>query len=154
MIKNIKNIFRLLKIIFILSKYDSKDLLTINFFTKYLARFIAIFIKSNKDIINKRPGEKIALALIAMGPVFIKLGQALSTRPDIIGDKISKDLSQLQDRLPPFNFSEVKKIINEDFEGGIDKNFKEIDSSPAAAASIAQVHFAISSEKCESAVFE
>ena len=146
MIKNIKNIFRLLKIIFILSKYDSKDLLTINFFTKYLARFIAIFIKSNKDIINKRPGEKIALALIAMGPVFIKLGQALSTRPDIIGDKISKDLSQLQDRLPPFNFSEVKKIINEDFEGGIDKNFKEIDSSPAAAASIAQVHFAISSE--------
>ena len=95
---------------------------------------------------NKRPGEKIALALITMGPVFIKLGQALSTRPDIIGDKISKDLSQLQDRLPPFNFSEVKKIINEDFEGGIDKNFKKIDTLPAAAASIAQVHFTISSD--------
>ena len=76
-----------------------------------------------------------------MGTTFIKLGQFLATRPDIIGEEISKKLEKLQDRLPPFKMQEAKNILKESL--GVD-NFNTILnlSEPVAAASIAQVHFA------------
>ena len=74
-----------------------------------------------------------------MGTTFIKLGQFLATRPDIIGDELSKELENLQDRLPPFSQIEAKEIIKKDLG---DENFNSIInlSEPVAAASIAQVH--------------
>ena len=74
-----------------------------------------------------------------MGTTFIKLGQFLATRPDIIGDELSKHLESLQDRLPPFSLSEAKEIIKKDLG---EKTFNSIInlSEPVAAASIAQVH--------------
>ena len=90
---------------------------------------------------NSSPGERLCNALQSMGTTFIKLGQFLATRPDIIGENISKELERLQDRLPPFNLDEAKAILKKEIG---DKNFKEITniSEPIAAASIAQVHFA------------
>ena len=74
-----------------------------------------------------------------MGTTFIKLGQFLATRPDIIGETLSKELENLQDRLPPFSQDQAKRIINDDL--GIDTYNSIIDlSEPVAAASIAQVH--------------
>ena len=86
-------------------------------------------------------GEKLCKALQEMGTTFIKLGQFLATRPDIIGENISKELEKLQDKLPPFGVSEAKKILREELG---EKNFSVIKnlSDPIAAASIAQVHFA------------
>ena len=74
-----------------------------------------------------------------MGTTFIKLGQFLATRPDIIGEEVSKKLEKLQDRLPPFKMAEAKNILKESL--GLD-NYNSILnlSEPVAAASIAQVH--------------
>ena len=76
-----------------------------------------------------------------MGTTFIKLGQFLATRPDIIGDNIAKDLEKLQDKLPPFDLTEAKNILREELGN---ENFNKIlnISDPIAAASIAQVHLA------------
>ena len=76
-----------------------------------------------------------------MGTTFIKLGQFLATRPDIIGEKLAKDLEKLQDKLPSFNYHKAELIIRDELG---EENFKNIlnFSEPIAAASIAQVHFA------------
>ena len=80
-----------------------------------------------------------------MGTTFIKLGQFLATRPDIIGEKVSKDLEMLQDKLKPFSTSEAKNILRKELG---EQNYKQIEnlSEPVAAASIAQVHFATISD--------
>ena len=84
-------------------------------------------------------GEKLCNSIEGMGTTFIKLGQFLATRPDIIGEKISKQLERLQDRLPPFSTSEAKQILKEDFGENLYKSIINF-SEPVAAASIAQVH--------------
>ena len=75
--------------------------------------FNCISIGSNTNLINnqKKPGEKLCEALQGMGTTFIKLGQFLATRPDIIGEEIAKSLEKLQDKLPAFNTTESKRII-------------------------------------------
>ncbi len=94
--------------------------------------------KNNTRVINNE-GERLSKSLESMGTTFIKLGQFLATRPDIIGEGLSKELENLQDRLPPFSQDQAKKIINDDL--GIDTYNSIIDlSEPVAAASIAQVH--------------
>ena len=74
-----------------------------------------------------------------MGTTFIKLGQFLATRPDIIGEKLSKQLEKLQDKLPPFPLSNAKAIIKSDLGDQMFNSILNI-SEPIAAASIAQVH--------------
>ena len=105
--------------------------------------FDFISIGSQKKILNnsKSSGEKLCDAFEGMGTTFIKLGQFLATRPDIIGNDLANDLEKLQDKLPPFNFEEAKRILKK--EVGNDQFHKIVDiSEPIAAASIAQVHLA------------
>ena len=90
---------------------------------------------------QKKPGERLCVALQGMGTTFIKLGQFLATRPDIIGEEIAKDLEKLQDKVPAFNIYEAKNIIKKEIGEDQFKNILEI-SEPIAAASIAQVHIA------------
>lgn len=90
----------------------------------------------------KREGERLRLALGEMGPTFIKLGQALSTRSDLVGEEMAEDLALLQDRIPPFPSPVARSIIEEDFEQSISELFREFNDETVAAASIAQVHFA------------
>ena len=95
-----------------------------------------------KRIINSnKPGEKLCVALESMGTTFIKLGQFLATRPDIIGEEVANDLVKLQDKLPAFDLYEAKQIIKKELG---EKQFNKIIdiSEPIAAASIAQVHLA------------
>ena len=105
--------------------------------------FDIISIGSKKKTIShtKSSGEKLCDALEGMGTTFIKLGQFLATRPDIIGNDLAQDLEKLQDKLPPFNFNEAKEILKNEVG---DKQFSNIlnISEPIAAASIAQVHLA------------
>lgn len=96
----------------------------------------------SRSSINMSDGQKLTLVFQELGPAFIKLGQALSTRPDIIGDRLAEDLSKLQDRLPPFPSTIAKQIIEKEAGKKISEIFKNFDEQPAAAASIAQIHFA------------
>ena len=105
--------------------------------------FNLISIGSNKNVLNssRKPGEKLCEALQGMGTTFIKLGQFLATRPDIIGEKLADDLVKLQDKLPAFGVRQAKEIIKNELGEDNFKNIIEI-SEPIAAASIAQVHIA------------
>ena len=91
--------------------------------------------------IEKKPGERLCIALESMGTTFIKLGQFLATRPDILGEELAKNLEKLQDKVPAFDTYEAKKIIKKEIGDLQFKNILDL-SEPIAAASIAQVHIA------------
>lgn len=93
-----------------------------------------------------------AEAFQSIGPAAIKLGQALATRPDLVGEEAAKDLTRLQDALPPAPFDQIKLAIEQALERPIESVFAEIDPEPVGAASIAQVHRAITTEGRQVAV--
>jgi ubiquinone biosynthesis protein len=86
--------------------------------------------------------ERLRLALEELGPTFIKFGQILSTRHDLLPEEYIKELSKLQDRVPPFEYAEAKKTIEKELEKGMDEIFLAFDHEPIAAASIGQVYHA------------
>jgi len=107
---------------------------------KILFKILSFSLSQKKQIdINKNEGERLSSSLESMGTTFIKLGQFLATRPDIIGEELSKKLENLQDKLPPFSLIQAKEIIKSDLG---DETYNSIInlSEPVAAASIAQVH--------------
>src|SRR5262249_44742607 len=102
-------------------------------------RLLSFVFPKSKARMQGRSGQRLARALTELGPSYIKAGQFLATRPDIIGAPIASDLSELQDRLPPFDLEEARRTLIEELG---EANVAALGSlSPAvAAASIAQVH--------------
>lgn len=91
----------------------------------------------------KRPrAERLRLALEALGPIFVKFGQVLSTRRDLLPADIAGELAKLQDQVPPFCKDKAASIIEEALEQPVDQLFAEFSSEPLASASVAQVHTA------------
>ncbi|MCA1733587.1 MAG: AarF/ABC1/UbiB kinase family protein, partial [Acidobacteria bacterium] len=84
-----------------------------------------------------------AEALKGMGPTFVKFGQVLSTRPDIVPPPYIEKLEELQDKIEPFSFADVERIVEEELGGRISKIFGDFDATPVAAASLGQVHNAL-----------
>ena len=122
-------------ILSITSKFQKPPLAIIILF-----KILSFSFSEKKQVdMDKSEGERLANSLESMGTTFIKLGQFLATRPDIIGEELSKQLENLQDKLPPFSLLHAKEIIKNDL--GEDTYNSIIDlSEPVAAASIAQVH--------------
>lgn len=85
-------------------------------------------------------GERVRLALEDLGPIYIKFGQILSTRRDLLPDDIAEELTRLQDQVPPFSDQQARAIIERDLGQPIDAIFAEFGATPFASASIAQVH--------------
>ena len=140
----INNFFFLIKIIRVFKRHALLNLISSSIRFKILFRIfteiIAIGTFKDQTISKEKNGIRIAKALNELGPSFVKLGQLISTRPDIVGNEIAEDLSLLRDNLPPFSQSEAIKIIESELGNKIEAIFRNF-SEPIAAASIAQVHY-------------
>ncbi len=92
--------------------------------------------------VNQPQGERLRLALEALGPVFIKFGQMLSTRRDLLPDEIALELQRLQDQVPPFPGGEARLIVEKALGKPVGELFAQFEAEPLASASVAQVHVA------------
>ena len=147
MLRTLRNLRRLFSIARTLARYDALFPLDRLDFAPPLRACVRLFLPgAEPGLAEKRPGERLALALHALGPSFIKLGQALSVRADLVGEDIAEDLSTLQDRLPPFPGAAARLAIETEFAQTIDELFQSFEDDAVAAASIAQVHLAVTSE--------
>ena len=142
MFKSIFQLFKIARKLAISGAIDTiNEVYKIPFLIKIFFDLFSLGSNRKLSLNYKKPGEKLCDALEGMGTTFIKLGQFLATRPDIIGETLTNDLVKLQDKLPPFELYESKKILKREIGESLYKNIIEI-SEPIAAASIAQVHIA------------
>lgn len=142
--KKIRRCYRIIYILYTWNKYRLNDTLTDIPSISYLRMFkyINIFRIFHKKTLKHSRSVRLRLALESLGPIFIKFGQALSTRPDVIAPDLAKELSKLQDAVPPFPNNESIQIIEDSMDCKISQKFKNFNPTPIASASIAQVHSA------------
>lgn len=151
--RSIRNLFRLFRVGWTLARYGALfplEQVPHAPALGFLARLSLLIRK--RDHARLRPGERLAAALAALGPSYIKFGQSLATRSDLIGEDVAQDLSRLQDKLPPFAFALAKATIEDELQASIADSFAEFDEMSVAAASIAQVHYAKTHDGAEVAV--
>ncbi|MCL4121539.1 UNVERIFIED_CONTAM: hypothetical protein GTU68_001346 [Idotea baltica] len=132
---------RLLQIRRVVKKYGLHDLfdrLDLSPSARLMVKIL--FGKTSEQSLEQ--GTRIRKALEELGPVFIKLGQALSTRPDLLPPDIALELSKLQDQVPPFSGERAITIIKDAFGDEYESTFESVSTEPMASASVAQVHTA------------
>ncbi len=140
--KPIKQFFRMIKINRVLTYYQIDKMVLSDTKYSWLIWLNLIFPWNWRKKSVAGRGEQIRLALEELGPIFIKLGQALSTRKDLLPHDISLELVKLQDDCPPFDEVHSKQLIEEGLKQTVEEAFAEFDPIPMASASIAQVHAA------------
>jgi len=141
-VKHPKLILRLLHINWVLITHGLDDLILKTHLFRPL-RFLAVFSPNfwrKKDFGTR--GERIRRTLEDLGPIYVKFGQALSTRKDILPDDIADELVKLQDKVPPFSNEQAREVIEQQLGSSITEAFAEFSPNPLASASVAQVHTA------------
>ena len=135
-----RTFFRLIRIQRILVKYGLDEIISATHLLRPL-RFFFYLAPRRRDR-SAPQGERIRLALEELGPIFVKFGQAISTRRDLLPPDIANELAKLQDAVPPFPTEQALAILETAYDQPVDAVFKRFDREPLAAASIAQVHTA------------
>ncbi|MGB5333268.1 MAG: ubiquinone biosynthesis regulatory protein kinase UbiB [Woeseiaceae bacterium] len=135
-----RTLIRMLSIQRVLVKYSLDDIIKETHLLRPL-RFLFYLAPRRRD--RSAPiGERIRLALEELGPIFVKFGQAISTRRDLLPPDIADELAKLQDAVPPFPAEQAIGILNKAYKRNVNEVFDRFDVEPLAAASIAQVHTA------------
>lgn len=129
------------QILAVLFKYGFGDLIDALKIEQYLEIGLQMISRKRREKIGTLSrAVRVRMVLEELGPTFLKLGQILSTRPDLLPVEFMQELTKLQDEVPPFPFPEVEAVVKEELQKPIDQLFSSFDEKPLAAASIGQVH--------------
>ncbi|MEM6639105.1 MAG: ubiquinone biosynthesis regulatory protein kinase UbiB [Pseudomonadota bacterium] len=134
-----RHIARLIRIYRVLRRHGLDDILRALEPKPPLSYVLRLWPRATVDP-NQSLGARLRMALEDLGPIFVKFGQMLSTRPDVIPHDIARELARLQDRVPPFPGEDATALIEKAFKSSVDDMFATFDREPLASASIAQVH--------------
>jgi ubiquinone biosynthesis protein len=136
-----RNLNRYRQILAILFKYGFGDLLERLKIEQYIEVGLQLISRNRRDRLAKLSrAERVRMAFEELGPTYVKFGQILSTRPDLVPVDFTREFSKLQDEVPSFAFNEVSKIIETELGSSPQELFEFIDETPFASASIGQVH--------------
>ncbi len=138
-----KNLKRLQEIIKVLSKYEFGYLIEKIKLKHKIPLVSPSYDYESLEELDETTPERLRLVLQELGPTFIKLGQTLSTRPDLVGRKIANEFAKLQDDNPAIEFDVIREVVEHELGSPIDKIFSSFDAEPLGSASIGQVHSAV-----------
>ena len=145
-----RHVARLVFIWVTVFRFGLDELALSSFRQRWVRRFVNVLTFGRR--LSAPRGERLRLGLEALGPIFVKFGQVMSTRRDLIPVDIAEELAKLQDRVPPFPEAQARAAVERAFGRPIESVFASFDAAPVASASIAQVHFAVMKDGREVAV--
>ena len=149
-IRFVMRLLRLLKIIYIVLRFGLDEFLLAHTRTRWLLVPLN-FVLFTRNTSAPR-GQRLRLALESLGPIFVKFGQMLSTRRDLMPPDIADELARLQDQVPPFPSAQAIALLETAYKRKLGEVFLSFDETPIASASVAQVHFAVLPDGREVAV--
>ncbi|HKK91579.1 MAG TPA: AarF/UbiB family protein [Desulfobacteraceae bacterium] len=136
-----RHVMRYRQILGIIFKYGFGNIVDALKIDQYIEIGFQLISRTRRERVEKLSGnERIRMIFEELGPTFIKFGQILSSRPDLIPVGLLKELSRLQDHVPPFSFDDARRIIVSEFGSSLEEVFEYMDEEPIASASIGQVH--------------
>lgn len=133
---------RLLRVASVLLAYRLDELVDAAHLYRPLKLLRPLLARRRQDVAGLPRGARLRLALVELGPIFVKAGQVLSTRRDLVPTDIADELSLLQDQVPPFPGSEARAIVERELHKPVDQLYAQFEDTALASASIAQVHAA------------
>jgi ubiquinone biosynthesis protein len=142
MIHGLRQFARLIKLSAILSRYRLDEFLEATHLYRPMRLLRVVAPWGRRGVADKPRGERLRLALQEMGPIYVKFGQIISTRRDLVATDIADELALLQDQVPPFPGAEAQAIVEQALKQPVSELFASFDPVPLASASIAQVHAA------------
>jgi len=138
-----RNIARVREIISILIKYGFEDIVVNSTLRNFVSENRRInWSRNEKPVFESTRWERIRMVVEELGPTFVKLAQIMSNRPDMLPEPLIKEFEKLQDKVPPFSYQEVRRIIKEESGLELEEIYAEFNVEPLASASIGQVHMA------------
>ncbi|HET7793612.1 MAG TPA: ubiquinone biosynthesis regulatory protein kinase UbiB [Rhizobacter sp.] len=145
-----RHLARLIFIVYTVLRFGLDELALSGFRQRWVRALVRVMTLGRK--LDAPPGYRLREALERLGPIFVKFGQVLSTRRDLLPPEIADELARLQDRVPPFPAAVARSLVERAFKQPIEAVFASFEAEPVASASIAQVHFAVLKDGREVAV--
>ena len=135
-----RHVARLVYISWTVLRYGLDELALSSFRQRWVRALVRVMTVGRR--LDAPRGERLRQGLERLGPIFVKFGQVLSTRRDLLPADLADELAKLQDRVPPFPAEQARRIVERAFGKPVEDVFSRFDAEPVASASIAQVHFA------------